>query len=298
MMRRWASRALALALATALLAALPVWAQEDPGEMQVPGQEPSASSGVAPIERIAPPAGTEGLGVSWIQISLERGTFLAAVARSNSAGPVPLVVILHGSHGFAQQYVRLAQDLAASAGVIAVAPCWFGGTAQGARPQSPPIECPDAPAAPGGLSPDAVQIVASLVGVLQTLPGVLPDHLALFGHSRGAAAAVTYASFRGTPQGVMLSGVGFPTGTLVLLQGTRSPLLILHGTRDGPSSGGATETVVSNARALEAAVQANGGIAEAHYAEGAGHNDIWIDSAQYAEWLGYMTDFLAGYVRV
>jgi hypothetical protein len=38
------------------------------------------------------------------------GVILVAVARPSGEGPFPTILLLHGSHGFAQEYVRLAQD--------------------------------------------------------------------------------------------------------------------------------------------------------------------------------------------
>lgn len=79
--------------------------------------------------------GTESLAVQWVKIAAPSlGVMLAAVARPADAGPFPTIVLLHGSHGFAQEYVRLAQDLATGGDVVAVAACWFGGNAgNGAR---------------------------------------------------------------------------------------------------------------------------------------------------------------------
>src|SRR5215469_1099324 len=106
---------------------------------------------VSPTE--APP-GTETLAVKWIRVAVpDRGVMLAAVARPSGAGPFPVVLVLHGTHGFARQYVQLAQDLA-RAGFLAVAGCWFSGAANpnnprstpgseaGANAVSPPIPCP------------------------------------------------------------------------------------------------------------------------------------------------------------
>src|SRR5262245_35872111 len=71
------------------------------------------------------PAGTETLAVQWFRVVVpDRGAMLAAVARPSGRGPFPVVVVLHGTHGFARQYVQLAQDLA-RVGFIAVAGCWF-----------------------------------------------------------------------------------------------------------------------------------------------------------------------------
>jgi len=98
------------------------------------------------------PPGTESLGADWISIAVPGiGKLAAAVARPTGKGPYPTVLLLHGSHGFAQEYVRLAQDLA-RAGLLSVAACWFregGGT--GIRFITP-IVCPEAPPAPDPLS--------------------------------------------------------------------------------------------------------------------------------------------------
>src|SRR5262245_55629778 len=67
------------------------------------------------------PPGTETLAVQWVQVAVpDMGVMLAAVARPSGAGPFPTVLLLHGSHGFAQEYVRLAQDLA-DGGLLAMA---------------------------------------------------------------------------------------------------------------------------------------------------------------------------------
>ena len=92
------------------------------------------------------PAGTETLAVQWFKVVVpDRGAMLAAVARPSGRGPFPVVLVLHGTHGFARQYVQLAQDLA-HAGFLAVAGCWFsGGTGYGVNAVSPPIPCPETP---------------------------------------------------------------------------------------------------------------------------------------------------------
>jgi dienelactone hydrolase len=67
-----------------------------------------------------------------------------AVARPDGAGPFPVIVLLHGTHGFAHEYIRLAQELAQE-GLIAVAACWFsGGSGMGTRFVTP-IESPQHP---------------------------------------------------------------------------------------------------------------------------------------------------------
>ncbi len=73
-------------------------------------------------------AGTEPFTVKWIRVAVpDRGVMLAAIGRPSGAGPFPVVLLLHGTHGFVPQYVQLAQDLA-RAGFLAVAGCWFSGS--------------------------------------------------------------------------------------------------------------------------------------------------------------------------
>lgn len=80
---------------------------------------PLASPVVADIDA---PTGTEALGVRWISATAPGlGEMPAAVARPAGAGPFPTVVLLHGTHGFAREYVELAQAFARG-GFLAVAP--------------------------------------------------------------------------------------------------------------------------------------------------------------------------------
>src|SRR4030095_12534037 len=67
-------------------------------------------AGVSIAETEAPP-GTETLAVQWVKVAAPSlgGGMLAAVARPRGAGPFPTIVLLHGTHGFAHEYVRLAQ---------------------------------------------------------------------------------------------------------------------------------------------------------------------------------------------
>ena len=94
------------------------------------------------------PPGTEALAVRWMKVTAPGlGVMHAAVARPPKEGPFPTIVLLHGSHGFAHEYVRLAQDLA-DGGVLAVAACWFRGSAGSGTRFITPISCPEAPPLP------------------------------------------------------------------------------------------------------------------------------------------------------
>ena len=94
---------------------------------------------------VEPPAGTADLGVRWMQVKAPDlgGVMLIAIARPSGAGPFPAVIVLHGTHGFAREYVQLALALAKQ-GVLGVAACWFsGGGGAGARFVTP-IPCDSA----------------------------------------------------------------------------------------------------------------------------------------------------------
>src|SRR5262245_64158397 len=58
-----------------------------------------------PVVSIADaPPGTATLAVEWVKVAAPgSGVMLAAVAGPRGAGPFPIVVLLHGSHGFAHE---------------------------------------------------------------------------------------------------------------------------------------------------------------------------------------------------
>src|SRR5688572_19588475 len=83
-----------------------------------------AAPETAPIE---PPAGAADMAVRWMQVRVpDLGVMVLAIARPSGEGPFPTVIVLHGSHGFAREYVQLARALAKE-GVLGVAACWFSG---------------------------------------------------------------------------------------------------------------------------------------------------------------------------
>src|SRR5687767_13781112 len=60
-----------------------------------------------------PAAGAESSDVKWQTVTVcSLAVLRIAVARPFGAGPFPTVLVLHGTHGFAQEYPRLAQALA------------------------------------------------------------------------------------------------------------------------------------------------------------------------------------------
>jgi dipeptidyl aminopeptidase/acylaminoacyl peptidase len=218
---------------------------------------------------------------------------LAAVARPRGAGPFPTVVLLHGSHGFAQEYVRLAQDLAGG-GVLAVAACWFRGSAGSGSRFVTPIGCPESPPMPGASTAEAMQIVDALVQAARTLPGARPDRIGLFGHSRGGSATLNYILRVETVQAAALNSAGYPGD---LSTQVKAPILILHGTADSPADGGVAVTNVQMARDFEAKLRTAGKPVEAVYYEGGRHNDIFSSSTQYRDEVQRMLAFLLRHLR-
>jgi len=243
------------------------------------------------------PAGTETLAAEWVSVAVPGvGAMLAAIARPSGVGPFPSVLVLHGTHGFAKQYVQMAQDLAAR-GLLAVAACWFsGGGGNGSRFVTPPIPCPDAPPMPAMTNAEsvraAVEAVDALVQAIRGLPGVRADRLGLIGHSRGGGAAMNYVLQIGRVQSVIVHSGGYGTQPADHAAQFNVPVLILHGTADGPANGGNAVTNVQMARQFEAALRREGKPVEASYYDGGGHDSFFENRAQYEDELTKMVAFL------
>jgi dienelactone hydrolase len=240
------------------------------------------------------PTGTEALAVQWVTVTVfGRGTMLGAVARPRGPGSFPTVVLLHGSHGFAHEYVRLAQDLAGG-GVLAMAACWFQGSAGSGARFVTSIACPEAPPMSSSLGSEAVQTLDALVQAARTLPGARPDRIALFGHSRGSAPIMSYILQSANVQAAVLNSGGYPRD---LSTEVKAPILILHGTADSPADGGVEVTGVQMARDFETRLRTAGKPVEAVYYEGGRHNDLFSSPTQYRDELQRMLAFLLRHLR-
>jgi dienelactone hydrolase len=213
----------------------------------------------------------------------------AAIARPSGTGPFPAVLVLHGTHGFARQYVEWAHELSRN-GFIVVAGCWFsGGGGPGASEVTPPIPCPEIPPLGSGDFPETVPFVDALAQATRALPDVRPDRLALVGHSRGAGeATVKYLLAKGNVQAAVLHSSGYALRPWQRAAEFSVPILLMHATADsnGPNS------QFRLAREFERALRANNKAVEMAYCEGCGHNTFFTNSAQRDDELKKMTEFL------
>lgn len=280
----------AAAIVGLMILAWPIW--------QASTQTTQGGLGVAPgVSVVGAPPGTEALPVQWVHVVVPSGgVLLAAVARPSGAGPFPAVLLLHGSHGFAHEYVRLAQDLA-EGGLLAIAACWFqGGGGAGSRFITS-ISCSEAPAMPNPSSPEAMQTVGALVQAARLLPGVHTERIGLFGHSRGGVAALYYLLHVGDVQATVLNSSGYPRPLADLASQVKAPLLMLHGTADSPDDGGGPNTNMQMARDFEARLRAADKAVEVMYYEGGRHNDLFTNATQSRDEVQRMLGFLLHHLR-
>jgi dienelactone hydrolase len=237
------------------------------------------------------PEGAEDLSVKWMQVwAPARGNMLLAVAKPPGEGPFPTVLLLHGTHGFAREYVQLAQSLARE-GMLAVAACWFARGEGSGVEFIKPIDCPNGPPIPPHMSEASRKVLEALVPATRSLPGVRPGPIALFGHSRGGGTALDYALVTGDASAVVLNSSGYPPALADRVLQLQAPVLILHGVADGPSEGGSEMTRVQMARDFEAAVRRVGKPVESHYYE-ANHNGLFTSPAQYDDTVRRVSAFV------
>jgi dienelactone hydrolase len=267
-------------------------------------QEPPPAAPGGPVttpvvSKAAAPAGTDALKVDWVTVTApDVGMMLAAVARPSGTGPFPAVVLLHGSHGFAREYVQLAEALARG-GVVAVAPCWFTGSDGPGTRFVTPIACPDSPpmSEPGGAL--AMRTVAALVQAVRTLPDVQADRIGLFGHSRGSGAVLRYVM--GEPdaavRAVVLENGGYPPDVAARAAQVKAAVLILHGGVFKSNDGGSPLTKAEMARAFEAALKRAGKPVESTYYEYGGHNSLFADPKQRDDEVRRMVAFYTRHLR-
>src|SRR5262245_14765590 len=262
---------------------------------QTHSRQQATAATVSPPPVVTPasaPPGSDGLVVRWVSVSApDRRIMLAAIATPAGRPPFPSVLLLHGTHGFAREYVELAVELSRR-GVLAVAACWFsGGSGEGTRFITP-IPCADAPPLTPAASDSARRTVDVLLQAVRHLPDARPDRAALFGHSRGGGAALNYALTGGAASALVLDSTGYPGELLQQMPRLQAPVLILHGLRDSPADGGSALTDPKMARSFEAALRNAGKTVEAKFYSAGTHNGIFASRAQRMDELRRIKAFL------
>lgn len=105
-----------------------------------------------------------------------------------------------------------------------------------------------------------------------------------------------YALAGGKVQAIILHSSGYALRPESRAPEFEVPILILHGTADGPTAGGSENTHVALARNFEKALRQNGKSVEASYYEGGGHNTFFTNAAQRKGEVNKMVDFLRRYL--
>jgi len=233
----------------------------------------------------------------WIHLETDSGIVHAAVAFPKGSGPFPAVIILHGTHGFAQEYINIARRLAEN-GIVGIAACWFRGRKGAGERFITPIDFPDAPPLVDVPGLDlrfriAMTSIDSLVGRVINLPQVQKNHLALFGHSRGGGAALLFLlAHPGKANALILNSTGYPPEVVKRSVNLSVPVLILHGTADDPVDGGSTFTSIDTVRQFVTQLRNSKKDVEVKYYEGSGHNALFSNSSQFNDTIQQIADFI------
>lgn len=220
------------------------------------------------------------------------GKVLLAIARPGGRVKGPALLILHGTHGFADEYVEIAREVAAT-GHVAVVACWF---APGAGPGMrfiTPRKCPsDTPGIVRGDEPEAQERTAGLVQAVARLPGVNDGRVVVMGHSRGGGAALYYALGGGRADGVIINSGPYPPDAVERASAMAAPVLILHGEKDGSSDGGSEMTSALRAHAFASALEQAGRRVTTEFYDQGGHNSLFTDPDQRRTTLASVVRFL------
>lgn len=218
------------------------------------------------------PLAWQGVGVPNI------GTVSFVVTRPSGRASFPTLIIFHGSHGFAAEYLKLARDLARR-GILTVAVCWFSGSVGEGRRAVKSIDCPaGTPPMPLADSDQAFATIDSVVGAVRAMPETRDNQIALFGHSRGGGAVRNYILRGGRVQAAIMNSAGYPASAD--LSRVTASVLILHGTADARADGGSEYTNIRMARQFEASSRAAGKSVEAHYYKGGTHDGLFVNRGQ------------------
>jgi len=243
------------------------------------------------VTRMALPAGATAPGIDWIRVAApDGGVMLAAITHPTGSGRFPAMLILHGTHGFAQQYVDLAQEFARQ-GVVGIAACWFAGSRGAGTRFVTPIDCPGGPPLIEASSDAAQERIGALVVAIRKLSFVDPNRIGIFGHSRGGGAALNRILKVSDVAAVVLDSAGYPDAAVAQASRITVPILILHGTKECPDDGGTEMTTAQRARVFENAVRRERHTVEAKYYD-ACHNGIFESHSQFIDSVQRAAEFL------
>jgi dienelactone hydrolase len=206
----------------------------------------------------APRNTTDTAGVEWYAAPSAGREVRIAVVRAEGDGPHPAILILPGSDGLQDDYIRLAREFAAR-GFDTAAGCWF------AYPDANDALRTDCAQGPtfDGVSEASVGSVEALVSATLQATGASSDQLAIVGFSRGGGAALLRAARTGATNPIIdiagmvtgeVQGFGAPLPTDVNVVASAAaitaPTLAFHGLQDSiivPSQSLLLTTALRNA---------------------------------------------------
>lgn len=230
--------------------------------------------------------------IEWRTVRAPQGDFLMAVSRHADVEPKPAIILLHGTHGFAREYVALAESFA-GVGFVGVAVCWFAGGSGAGRSHVTPLDCPSGtPPIVMGTGDDANDRVSAIIEAVRKLPGVDRNRVVLFGHSRGGVAALNYAVRGGYAAALVLNSAAYPDELVRQAVAVSMPVLILHGEKDSPADGGSAMTATPRAHIFVEAMGAADKTVMTHFYEGGSHNSLFTDRFQRADSVGRVENFV------
>jgi len=205
--------------------------------------------------------GSPATAIEWFAFPAPNGREVRlALLRAQGDGPHPALLILPGSDGLTDTYVKLARDFAAQGFDVATG-CWFGLPKTNSLVS--PTDCANAPDFTG-VSEASVGAVQALVDATLKATGAAPDQLGILGYSRGGGAALLRSARTGAEEPIVdlagmvtgqVQGFGTPPPNEVNIipsaTSISAPTLMLHGTSDSIVVPTQTTTLASAMRSAK-----------------------------------------------
>ncbi len=240
------------------------------------------------------PNEAKNLPVSWFKLvpsnSKDTEQMLCAFAVPKGTGVFPTVIILHGSHGFAKEYVQLALDFAKE-GILAVAVAWFQGSVGAGVRFVSPIKTSIGPEIPDPSSPEGVKIIDSIIQCVSEHEKVDSSKVGIFGHSRGGRGAINYLLNSKRVKAVAVNSSGYTREFINNSEKFNTPILILHGLLDNLEGGGSENTDIKIVQEFEETLKILNKNIQSKYYEHGGHNSFFTNNSQYLESVKIVTNF-------